>query len=73
MLSRPDNSDLHLDRTRARLAAVERQLAADPNNEDLRWQRFRLVNVLRCTEELALTRQRAALGRMLLAAWASRN
>jgi hypothetical protein len=31
-------SDLDIVRTRARLAAVARQLAADPDNEALRWE-----------------------------------
>jgi hypothetical protein len=73
MLNRPDNADINLERTRARLAAVEAQLAADPDNEALRAQRFRLANVIECAEGLALLRQRAAWGRMVLAAWGRRN
>jgi hypothetical protein len=67
------HADLPLDRTRARLAEVERQLAADPDNEALRWQRFRLVNVLACYEVHARLRRCAAGGRLFLGAWGRRN
>jgi hypothetical protein len=67
------NADLRLDRTRARLAGVERQLARDPTNEELRARRFRLANALECLEGLALLRLRAARGRVILAAWERRN
>jgi hypothetical protein len=68
-----DADDLHIERTRARLAAVERQLVADPANEDLLAQRFRLKNVLASTEWLARGRQLAAMHRVLLADWDRRN
>jgi hypothetical protein len=60
-------------RTRARLADVERQLAADPDNEALRWHRFRLVNVLECHADFARLRRCAAWGRLVLGAWGRRN
>ena len=60
-------------RTRARLAAVERQLAADPDNESLRWHRFRLVNALECHADHARLRRCAAWGHLFLAAWSRRN
>ena len=59
------NAD-RLARTRARLAEVERQLAADPENAELRAQRFRLINVLECAAQTAWLRRRAAwVGRRL--------
>jgi hypothetical protein len=73
MLNQPDNSHLNLDPTRAKLADVERQLVERPDDEELLAQRFRLRNVVACTEWLARARQRAALGRVLLADWDRRN
>ena len=66
-------TNLDIEGTRARLAAVERQLAADPDNDALRWQRFRLANVLECLEEHARLRRCFAWGRLLLGTCASRN
>jgi hypothetical protein len=67
------NTDLDIEGTRARLAAVERQLAADPDNEALRWHRFRLAMALECKEDLAVIRRRGVWGRLFLGAWARRN
>jgi hypothetical protein len=67
------NADLDIEGTRARLAAVERQLAADPDNAALREHRFRLAMVLECKEDLAVIRRRGARGRLFLGAWGRRN
>ena len=68
-----DADDLDIKGTRTRLAAVERQLVEDPDNEELRWYRFRLAMALECKEDLALLRRRAVQGRLLLGAWGRRN
>jgi hypothetical protein len=67
------NADLDIARTRARLAAVERQLLEDPDNEELRWDRFRLANVLRCHADYVWRHRCAAWGRLFLGAWSRRN
>ena len=59
------NAD-RLARTRTRLAEVERQLAVDPENAELRARRFWLINVLECAAQVAWIRRRAAwVGRRL--------